>query len=122
MTTDWLPRPPSRLPEEPAYWDALAERILQGVVSILDANRNKATAWWAPLARLSTPLLVAAALAIALAVVLLPAPAGARGAGAVSVMERAVTPIDPLVGRLLFGPAPPSIDDLLLGIARREGG
>lgn len=119
MTTDWLSRLPSRLPKEPAYWDALAERIVRDVPSVL--NTNGSGPWWAPRARFSTALLATAALAAAAAAVFLPASPSASRADSRTVLERALAPQDPLAEGFFSGPVPPTIESLLVAMVRAEG-
>lgn len=120
MMTDRLHRLPSRLPDENAYWDALARRIVKQGLPVLGSYRYGGEPWWAPRARMSTALLATAALAVGAAAVFLPTPANVSGTGPRSVLERALAPQDPLAGRFLFASAPPTMGSLLMGTVREE--
>jgi hypothetical protein len=121
MTTNRQPKLPSRLPGETAYWDALARRIVKDELPVLESYRNGGEPWWAPRARLSTALLATAALAAGAAVFLLPASASVSRTGSQAVLERALVPQDPLAERFFSGPAPPTVESLLLAMVREEG-
>lgn len=61
-----------RLPDDPAYWNALAARITDSAEPTLAALRTRRQ-WWDPLARLAPALGVGALAAALAAVIALPA-------------------------------------------------
>ena len=107
----------SRLPADEAYWDALAERILEAAPPLLGQRR----AWWDTPAWVSNSLLVGAALGVGAAGALLPAPANPPESPAASVLERAIAPRDALAERVVIGSSPPSIADLLPEVLDEAG-
>ena len=99
----------SRLPADTAYWDALAERILDSAPPLV----GRQGAWWDYPAWVSNSLLIGSALAVVVCMALLPAPVGPSGLRSASVLERAIAPRDALAERVVVGSSPPSIADLL---------
>ena len=99
----------SRLPADTAYWDALAERILDSAPPLL----GRQSPWWDYPVWVSNSLLVGSVLAVVATVAFLPAPTGPTGARSVSVLERAIAPGDALAEHVVIGSSPPSIADLL---------
>jgi hypothetical protein len=65
----------SRLPEDPGYWDRLADLLVSKAASQLRAHRDDTGGRWRALARLSTPFAIAAAAALIIALLGLPRPA-----------------------------------------------
>ena len=107
----------SRLPADAAYWDALAERILESAPPLV----GQPSAWWEPPAWVSNSLLLGSALAVVATVALLPAPASPSGVRSASVLERAIAPRDVLAERVVIGSSPPSIADLLPEVLDEAG-
>lgn len=62
----------SRLPDDEAYWDELADRLVLDAAGRLRAYRHAGQRWWNGLSRLSTPLALAAAASIVGALLWLP--------------------------------------------------
>ena len=58
----------SRLPADPEYWNALANRIVTGAAPLLEEHRTWAP-WWKPLARFGPSLGITAAAAAAAVVI-----------------------------------------------------
>jgi hypothetical protein len=110
-----------RLPEDPAYWDALAERIGRDAAPALAELYERRGAWWGSLARRSPALAAAAAVAIAAGWIAIAASGGTPAGSPYTEMARAIGPTDE-VGRLfLREAAPPHVEDLLPVLARTEG-
>ncbi len=108
----------SRLPTDAAYWDSLAERILESA----PPPASRQTAWWDCPTWVNTTLLVGTVAGVVAAVALLPAPESGAVLSADSVLERAIAPRDALAKRIVVGSSPPSIADLLPEILAEEGG
>lgn len=106
-----------RLPDDPAYWQGLAIRIVDSAEPSL-AELRAGQPWWKPLARLAPAFGVGALAASLAAFVLLPdgsAPAPARAAAFADVFD----PGDP-VGAAFVGGSAPELTFLL--VARTETG
>lgn len=106
----------SRLPDDPAYWDALAGRIQAAAAGDLSRLQDRAPPWWSDLARHSRGLALLAAAALVAALTLFPRPRPAQAAP--SPLERTIQPTDPGLIDLLGGPGPPSLEALFV----EEGG
>lgn len=103
-------QPESRLPEDPAYWDDLAARIVDSAQPILRGHRD-AQAWWHPLARWSPAIAVAAAAAALLLVVLVPSDSTRPGSLSFGQM---LGPEDPVALAVLGGASATDISAVLL--------
>jgi len=101
--------PPSPLPRDPAYWDALAERVRNDAALPLAAYRAPEQEWYGWLS-LRAPWLVAASAVAALALWLALPARSARDAA--QWIEGSLTPNE-AVGSLLGGAAPPSVEAML---------
>lgn len=100
----------SRLPDDDAYWDGLATRIVDGAEPILHEHRDRG-AWWQPLARWSPVIGVAAAAAALLIAVL--GPPETPSAPPVS-FEQLLAPEDPVGQAVVGGVAVTEISAMLL--------
>jgi hypothetical protein len=105
----------SRLPDDSAYWEALAGRIVDSAEPILREHRDAQT-WWQPLARWSPAIGVAAAIA-ALLVIAVGPPMTPRPAPA--SFEQLLSPEDP-VAQALVGQA--AVTDLPAILLVESGG
>jgi hypothetical protein len=109
-----------RLPEDPAYWDALAGRIGDDAAPVLAELYERRGAWWGSLARRSPALAAAAVVAIAAGWIAIAASGGPAAESPYAEMARAIGPTDE-VGRLfLRDAAPPHVEELLPVLARTE--
>lgn len=109
-------RPKSRLPADPAYWEAFAGRVTAAAGSELAGSPRARDAWWAVLADVS-PFLAGSAVAAALAGWLfLPAPRPAAEAGPGTLVARTLAPTDAVARTLLRESAPP-IGELVFSAA-----
>lgn len=99
----------SRLPDDRAYWDDLAERIVAGAEPILRERRD-GEAWWQPLSRWSRVIGVAAAAAALLVAGVGPPEAPTRQPDS---LAQVLAPEDP-VGRAVVGGAAASEISALL--------
>ena len=100
-------RPRSRLPADPAWWDALAERVNAVAAQELASGARMREPWWAALAKAS-PLLAGGAIAAALAAWLfLPAFPPATAAGPGTLIARTLAPADAIARTLPRESAPP---------------
>lgn len=104
----------SRLPEDDAYWDALADRIVSDARGRLRAHRRGAPRWLRNLSRLSAPLALAAAASLAGALLWLPDFAEERADEVAVVNAFGLAPTGPLADRLVGSPAPPSLATLII--------
>ena len=103
----------SRLPEDPAYWDALASRIAADAAPVLDHYLARHGTWWAFLARRSPALAAAAILAIAATSFMLVRASAATESSPHDQVARAIGPTDPLARLFLAEEAPPRVESLL---------
>ena len=102
--------PESQLPQEPEYWDGLADKIRMDAARPLAAYAGRGEGWDGMLAR-RAPWLVAASVA-AMLVLWLTLPE--RGPSvAFRWIEGSLTPSE-LAGTLVSGAAPPTIDTLMI--------
>ncbi|MGH7696033.1 MAG: hypothetical protein ACRENH_13690 [Gemmatimonadaceae bacterium] len=101
-----------RVPDDEAYWDALAQRVAEAA-----AREAGATSFdWLAQSRMSW---VAASLLLAGALTLLLLPNEARSARKMAVdWEQALAPTDEIGRAMLSGDAPPAVGVLLLRDAR----
>jgi hypothetical protein len=105
------PRP--RLPEDPAYWDAFAERVLGASASELRRYRRGETSWWTAVGELA-PVLAGGAIAAGLAGwLLLPVPRPAPDGGPADLVARTLSPGDAVARALLDESVAPPIGALL---------
>jgi hypothetical protein len=98
----------SRLPDDPEYWDRLAERIRADAAGPL-ASFAATDAWYGVLSRRASWLLAAAAILIAALLLTLPR---TPDADPYLWIERSLTP-DERAGTLISGPAAPAVEQLL---------
>jgi len=106
-------RPASRLPADPAWWDALAERVSAAAAPELARGRRMREPWWAALAD-AAPWLAGGAVAAALAGWLfLPGLPPVTESGPGTLIARTLTPSDAIARTLLRESAPP-IGSLML--------
>lgn len=99
----------SRLPDDRAYWDDLADRIVADAEPILREQRER-EAWWQPLGRWSPAIGVAAAAALLVAVL---GPPVTRSSPPVS-FERLLAPEDPVGQAVVAGAAASEISAILM--------
>lgn|SRR5690348_4395479 len=101
----------SSIPDEPAYWDALASRIANA------APRSRSGVAWVGSRRSGwmAAAYLAAAAAMVLAAVM--ATAHPRGPATAAVLASVLAPNDPL-GRMVAGAAPPSLAALSVDAPR----
>jgi hypothetical protein len=107
-------RPAGRLPEDQAYWEALATR------AIAAAFRADAPPWWTRLAEASLGLAAAAVVALVAGAVLLDdgPPDGAES----NAIVAALSPEEPMLRSLVLqSTAPPPGSALVNLLALREG-
>ena len=110
MTDDRAPgafRP--RLPDDPAYWNALAGRITHSVEPVF-AELQAQRAWWRPLDRFGPALTVGAIAAVAATFVALPAPEWPAAPVPAAVTDP--TPAD-LLGNAFTTPEAPDVMALI---------
>lgn len=112
------PRLRSRLPDDPGYWRALADRILETAAPHLRRLRAGRTAWWSALES-SWSVLATAAAAAVLATILLVPPRALRPAVPTAPNAYALLPADPAAAPVVLADTPPSVD-ALLGLATRK--
>lgn len=105
-----LPRSP--LPEDPEYWNRLAERIHADASSTLSAYAATNETWYGPLARRAPWLLAASAAAMLFLWLSLPGGSSSMYRS----LERSLAPTD-VAGSLLGAPTPPSVDALMVQFA-----
>lgn len=104
-----------RLPDDDAYWDRLADRIVDSAAPILRERRDEQE-WWQPLARWSPAIGVAAA-AAALLVLIAGPPEASRPAP--FSFEQLLSPDDPLAAAVV-GRAP--VTDISVMLLVESGG
>lgn len=103
----------SRLPDDPAYWDKLTDRLVASAAGQLQAYQIARSGRWRTLARLSMPLAIGAAAAVLIALLRLP------GKGPDSVEDSAAarvypfSPSDPLAALLVTSASAPTMATLL---------
>ncbi len=108
----------SRLPAEPAYWDALAERIVADAAPSLAEYRSRQGAWWSLLAQSSPALAAAAVLAIAGASFMLARASTVTESSPHDEVTRAIGPRDPVARLFLAEETPPRVESLLPVVSR----
>jgi hypothetical protein len=101
--------PPSQLPQDPKYWEQLAQRIRQDASGLLASYAAAQDAWYDLLARRAGWLMAASAAAMLLLSLALPGPDHSHLLG---WMERSLTPTES-AARLLGGSQPPRVEELL---------
>jgi hypothetical protein len=100
----------SQLPQDPAYWDSLAQRIRDDAAAPLAAYAATADVWYDVLARRASWWVAASAAAMLIVWLTLPV---ADGEIAFRAMERLLAPSEP-AGTLISGSAPPAVDALMV--------
>lgn len=108
--------PESPLPQDPAYWDELAQRINEDAAEPLAAYAGGAVEtvvdWYDVLARRALWLVAASAAAVLILWLTLPP----RNPVAIELVERSLAP-DDVAGSLFAGAAPPSLDAVMVQYA-----
>jgi len=102
----------SRLPDDPEYWQAFSNRIVDDGVRVLQAFKEDRREWWSGMARFSAALAVGASAATVAALLLMPTGIPAR-TPIQTVDAYGLAPDDPLAVTLVSGEAPPSIETLM---------
>lgn len=105
--------PMSRLPEDEAYWEALADRLVADAAGRLSAYRTAGTRWWHGLVRFSTPLTVGAAAAVIAALLWLPEVAGEQARGRAPASFYGFAPSDPLAALFVTSADVPTMATLM---------
>jgi hypothetical protein len=102
----------SRLPEDPAYWENLRNRIVDDGRPVLRTYWQERRKWWSGLARFSTALAFGASAASIAALLLMPAgdPATPQ---ATTADTYGLAPDDPMAVTLVTGKTPPSLETLM---------
>lgn len=103
----------SRLPDDDAYWESLTERLVADAAGTLREYRRPAAPWWHGLARVATPMAIAAAMAVVAALLWLPDAAGVPAADRPPVTVYRLAPSDPLAAPLVASPEAPTIATLM---------
>jgi len=112
----------SRLPDDPGYWDALADRIAADAAPVLAQYQAQHGTWWSVLAHRAPALAAAAVVAVATTSFLVVG-ASAPGDGSPSAeVARAIVPSDPVAQMFLAEETPPPVEALLpvMALARRD--
>lgn len=104
-----------RLPDNPDYWETLAERIETGAAPLFERSAPTRI-WWGR--RAVTPALAASALVASLAAWLWLPQNPRVGVTDGQVVNAAVRPADPIAA-LLSGATPPTVESLLGAEAAR---
>ncbi len=102
--------PRSQLPQDPDYWEKLAERVRGDASGPLAAYAAAHDNWYGLLARRSPWLVSASAAAMLILWLALPT---SDSSVAFRWMEHSVAPNE-IAGTLIGGPAPPSVDALMV--------
>ncbi len=102
----------ARLPEDPAYWSALTERIASSAEPVF-AELLARQAWWNPLDRFGPALSVGAIAAAAAMFVALPSAGPAAGPDAAEPVRTAVSPTD-LLENVFTTPGAPDLMTLMV--------
>ena len=105
--------PKSRLPQEPEYWEALAERIRQDASGPLGAYARAQDVWYGVLSRRASWFLTASVAAMLLLWLALPTRSSSV---AFRWIEHSLAPDEP-AGTLIVGPVTPSVDALMVQFA-----
>lgn len=103
----------SRLPEDGAYWEALADRLVRDAAGRLRAYRSGGTRWSHSLARYSAPLTVGAAAAVIAALLWLPEVGGEPAGRASPATLYGFAPNDPLAALFVTSAAAPTMATLM---------
>lgn len=105
-----------RLPEDPAYWEGLANRIATGADPIL-RELAEATAppenWWSVLAARAPALAAAAAVAIVAGTVAVSGGTAAADESPYDEIARAIGPTDEIAQAFFAEANPPTVESLL---------
>lgn len=104
----------SRLPDDDAYWGALADRLVLDAAGRLRAHRRGNRRWWLGLSRLSTPITLAAAASVVAALLWLPEVEGEGPDGGRATTVFGLAPTDPLADRLVGSPTAPTMATLIV--------
>ena len=102
----------ARLPEEPAYWSALTERITSSADSVFAELRTR-QAWWNPLDRFGPALSVGAIAAAAAMFITLPASSPTASPDAAGSVVTAASPTD-LLENVFTTPSAPDLMTLMV--------
>ena len=105
--------PKSQLPDDPEYWDGLAQRIRQDAAGPLAEYASTQAVWYDVLAERAAWFVAAAAAAMLIVWITLPGP---DAADAFDWIERSLAPSD-LAGTLISGSEPPRVDALMVQFA-----
>ena len=100
-----------RLPEDPAYWSALTQRITAGADPVFAELKSRQT-WWGPLDRFGPALSIGAIAAAVAMFVALPA-GGPSIAPSDAPLATAVSPTD-LVENVFRTPSAPDVMTLMV--------
>jgi hypothetical protein len=117
---DDRPRLASRLPDDPAYWDGLAERIAVRSAPEIEAFGARRAPWWGRLADFS-PVLAAAAVVALLVAWRVERPAPPPSAAGGTDIGQLLVPDEPLARAFLADPEPPPIAALSWTVLRQGG-
>ena len=112
----------SRLPDEPGYWDALADRIAADAAPVLGQYYAQRGTWWASLARRCPALAAAAGLALTATSFMLAGRSAPPDGSPDSQVARAIGPTDPVARLFLSEETPPRVESLLPLMARAGRG
>lgn len=106
----------SRLPDDEAYWDGLADRLVLDAAGRLRAYRHARQRWWHGLSRLSTPLALAAAASIVAALLWLPEIGGRAepDARAMNANVFGLMPAGPLAEQIVGSTTAPTMATLFV--------
>lgn len=114
-------RPGSRLPNEPEYWDGLAERVTEAAEPVLSRLGDTRSGADGRVRRWRAPALAAAAAVLAVLGTWIGTdpPSELQAAESVSPIEAALQPQDPLAVVLLSDASAPAIEELLRALPPR---
>lgn len=105
-----------RLPEDPAYWDGLANRITAGADPLLRelaAAAVRSDSWWSVLAARAPALAAAAAVAIVAGTVAASSGTSPADQSPYDEIARAIGPTDEIAQAFFAEASPPRIESLL---------
>lgn len=104
----------SRLPDDEAYWEGLADRLVLDAAGRLSAYRHGRQRWWNGLSRLSTPLALAAAASIIAALLWLPEVGEGAGQDARAANVFGLAPAGPLAEQIVGSTTAPTMATLFV--------